>query len=275
MDIITFFVYYSHIQAQAVRGAPIPSLTIQLVCCHHLKLASWNHQNLCAPFWRFYWNPFPGGSIEFAGKKTGLTPGQCMAIPPNTPFSSYSRGQIEQFYLHFLAAAPYDTTPPAVYLFPLTCDLQAAIEQAGNLVKAGAAQNHPRLSVLGTFLATYALCRVPEAALGPAHSDPRITSAIHEIEENYAGETGNLRLAKNARMNTNAFIRLFKEETGVTPQAYVLRKRIEKGCVMLHTTEMSIDEIAGTTGFCDRYHFSKVFKKQLNIGPAAFRKAGI
>jgi transcriptional regulator GlxA family with amidase domain len=34
---------------------------------------------------------------------------------------------------------------------------------------------------------------------------------------------------------------------------------------------MSVDEIAAAAGFCDRFHFSRIFKKQLGVGPARYR----
>jgi len=73
-------------------------------------------------------------------------------------------------------------------------------------------------------------------------------------------------------ISTNGFIRLFTSETDTSPQKYHRNKRIEKACLLLHFSEKNIDEIAIKTGFLDRYHFSREFKKSTSNTPAEFRK---
>jgi len=78
-------------------------------------------------------------------------------------------------------------------------------------------------------------------------------------------------LAHNACMATNAFARLFLHNTGYPPHRYILRRRLEKACVLLHHSTRTIDTIARECGFCDRYYFSKAFKKETGRSPAAYR----
>jgi transcriptional regulator GlxA family with amidase domain len=85
----------------------------------------------------------------------------------------------------------------------------------------------------------------------------------------------NADIARRVGMSTNAFIRLFSSEAGVPPQNWYTRHRIEYACLLLHHAAMSIDRIADETGFCDRAHFSRTFKRLRGLGPAAFRKSGI
>ena len=72
-------------------------------------------------------------------------------------------------------------------------------------------------------------------------------------------------------MSTNAFSRLFLNEVGRSPQKYILKRRIEKACIILHYSSDSIDSIAHKTGFCDRFYFSRMFKKKMNVSPVAYR----
>ncbi len=41
---------------------------------------------------------------------------------------------------------------------------------------------------------------------------------------------------------------------------------------MLSHSEISIKDVAEATGFCDRYHFSRVFKQLRGVGPAEYRQ---
>ena len=67
-------------------------------------------------------------------------------------------------------------------------------------------------------------------------------------------------------------LRMFKQDTGMTPQQYLIECRITQARNLLLNTSMSLDEIAEQTGFSDRYHFSKMFRKYADAAPAAFRK---
>ena len=53
---------------------------------------------------------------------------------------------------------------------------------------------------------------------------------------------------------------------------FVRARRIELAGVLLHNSAKKIEEIAAATGFCDRYHFSRVFKRLRGMGPAEFRR---
>jgi len=76
-------------------------------------------------------------------------------------------------------------------------------------------------------------------------------------------------------MATNSFSRLFKEHTGDTLQYFIRKKRVNKACLMLLHSNNSIDEIAEITGFANRYHFTRIFKKIRGYTPAKYRKTCI
>lgn len=81
--------------------------------------------------------------------------------------------------------------------------------------------------------------------------------------ENAAGKFG---------LDKYKFIRLFKQETGLTPNHYVILKRIEKSKLLLQTNNNLLD-IAIEPGFYDATHFCRVFRKITGITPLAYRKA--
>lgn len=68
------------------------------------------------------------------------------------------------------------------------------------------------------------------------------------------------------------FLRLFKDETGLTPNNYIILKRIEKSKQLLQTSADLLD-IALETGFYDATHLCKYFKKITGITPLAYRNA--
>jgi len=68
------------------------------------------------------------------------------------------------------------------------------------------------------------------------------------------------------------FLRLFKQQTGLTPNNYIILKRIEK-CKQLLQTQDDLLDIAIQTGFYDATHLCKYFKKITGITPLAYRQA--
>ncbi len=75
------------------------------------------------------------------------------------------------------------------------------------------------------------------------------------------------------KLDKYKFIRFFKQETGLTPNNYVIIRRIEK-CKELLQTQDDLLDIAIQTGFYDATHLCKYFKKITGITPLAYHNAG-
>ena len=73
-------------------------------------------------------------------------------------------------------------------------------------------------------------------------------------------------------LNKYKFLRLFKQQTGLTPNNYIILKRIEK-CKQLLETQDDLLAIAIETGFYDATHLCKYFKKVTGITPFAYRNS--
>ena len=78
-------------------------------------------------------------------------------------------------------------------------------------------------------------------------------------------------LAAIAQISPYHFIRLFRKSLGQTPHQYILHRRIEKGKSLLQHTQLSVEEIAASLGFCDRSHFAKYIKRFTGLTPRQLR----
>lgn len=79
-------------------------------------------------------------------------------------------------------------------------------------------------------------------------------------------------LAASCGMSEDHFIRRFKETLGKSPARYGMERRLEAASEMLVGEHLSIEEIAGRTGFVDRFHFSRAFKRQFQFAPGEYRR---
>jgi AraC-like DNA-binding protein len=91
------------------------------------------------------------------------------------------------------------------------------------------------------------------------------------IQKNINSKPTRNDLAKNFHITPEHINTLFKKELGMTPTKYQQRIRIYSACSLLREKGLSIKEAAEETGFCDEFHFSKVFKKIMGAPPSKFK----
>ena len=68
------------------------------------------------------------------------------------------------------------------------------------------------------------------------------------------------------------FARVFKQETGASPAAYVEAARVEAARRLLETTDCPLDEVAEAAGLGSVETLHRAFKRQLATTPAAYRR---
>jgi AraC-like DNA-binding protein len=78
--------------------------------------------------------------------------------------------------------------------------------------------------------------------------------------------------AAQVGLNYENFRKRFVALTGESTGRYQKRRRLEWACAAIYHGEMSFKEIADTLGFCDVFHFSKAFKKEIGFTPSDYRK---
>lgn len=79
-------------------------------------------------------------------------------------------------------------------------------------------------------------------------------------------------VARIVGMSVRNLQRRFIETFKVTPQHYLAKLRVMKGCELLVRTNQSITEIALEVGFYDHSAFSKRFSDIVGVSPSAYRK---
>ena len=104
-----------------------------------------------------------------------------------------------------------------------------------------------------------------------AVASPRLAYVI-EMMESSLDEPIPLRdLASRAGISTRQIERLFKEQMGVGPSMFYLKRRLERARTMLRQTLLPIREVAVECGFGSTAHFSHAYKKAFGIPPTQER----
>ncbi|KAA6212152.1 GlxA family transcriptional regulator [Streptomyces albofaciens JCM 4342] len=79
-------------------------------------------------------------------------------------------------------------------------------------------------------------------------------------------------LAARMCLSERHFARVFKQETGSSPGAYVEAARVEMARRLLETTDCPLDQVAATAGLGSAETLHRAFRRQLATTPAAYRR---
>lgn len=79
-------------------------------------------------------------------------------------------------------------------------------------------------------------------------------------------------LARALGVGYSSFRREFRRRTGLSPQQYLLRVRLQRVQRLLGSTDQSIKEIAERLGFSSPYHLSATFSQYFGLAPSEWRR---
>ncbi|HAD97131.1 MAG TPA: AraC family transcriptional regulator [Cryomorphaceae bacterium] len=123
------------------------------------------------------------------------------------------------------------------------------------------------------------LCMLRLQNLGTLRKDFRLNgnrspfhAVLHYISERLSSDIRIEELCNVACMSKSSFYRAFTEEYGITPVQLILEERLKYAKSLLTDhPEISIKEVAYTSGFNDPNYFSRMFRKIEGQSPSDFR----
>jgi AraC-like DNA-binding protein len=224
-----------------------------------------------SPCWILHWNQTRTATLRFQGHFWRLPPTVLsLAAPRTITHETFELGE-ECTYLHFNLGPRYDRVESRVLVLPARGTIRALLKELSDDYR-----RKDRLDPVDEFgahaLIALVLRQIPPSFWPPPPRDPRIQTALGQLDERFGERITNPILAAAAHLSTSSFLRLFSEQVGEPPQRYLTRRRLEQAALMLAQTDRSIDDIAGACGFCDRNYFTACFKRHYNRGPAGFRR---
>lgn len=92
------------------------------------------------------------------------------------------------------------------------------------------------------------------------------------IAQNYQLPAPVALMVQRSGLPERSFKRRFQLATGMSPLEYVHNLRLEEAKQMLECDDLSIEAIANEVGYEDAGFFSRLFRRQVGVTPAAYRK---
>lgn len=97
-------------------------------------------------------------------------------------------------------------------------------------------------------------------------------SVIDYIRKNLNAKIDFKKLASDHHLSYNRFRTVFKNNTGVSLQQYLIQERLENAKRLMINTDLSLKEISAKTGFNSLFYFSKIFKNKMGYSPGQIRR---
>lgn len=99
------------------------------------------------------------------------------------------------------------------------------------------------------------------------------SNAMDIIIKNYRNQDFTVeKLANEMDFSPTHLRRIFLSCQGNSPKKTINDIRLEQSKLLLTTSNLSISEISLSVGFCDQFHFSKLFKERFSLSPMEYRK---
>lgn len=231
------------------KGAKMNISVTLLGCGSGLAPASWRTDNLPRPYRLYY---IKGGTAfyQLGTKEYPMKKDHFYLFPSSLPFFSRQEPEdrLDHVYYDFIM------TPPIISQEPVVCSLEehplfpsflSIMQQTilDSLQQPTPEKKDIAAAVLEAFLTLF--CSVKPAA-GSFDSD--ILSSIAYIETHYSEPITVSDMAAGLFLNTDYFIRKFKNTVGITPYVYLTRLRLSIA-VRLLKNGMSLQDTAAATGF--------------------------
>ena len=260
----------------------------------------WNFRNVSSPFTRIYLVTEGCAQVQSCGETHSLTPGNMYIIPAFTRHSNICDGRFGHYYVHIYTdtasgqdifgnlAFPFEIRGTEIdeVLFKCLCEHNSAMalknsdpkiyDNKHSLIECVRLnRERPLFDRLESKGVIYQLLsRFVRQASPRYHTENKgVRQALECIERRISDTIRVEELAETACISVDHFIRLFKQEVGLTPMHFIIEKKMTRAQLMLATERTSIKEIAYSLGYDDPSYFSRIFRNHVGCSPQNYRNS--
>lgn len=258
----------------------------------------WNWSDVSSPFTRLYYVTAGSAQIQIEDRILDLVPGRMYLVPSFTKHTNICTEHFEHYYIHIYEEGPSSNNLFEEYVFPFEvepraedlmlfkrlCELNPRVKLLQSNPKSY--DNQPTLiqtirinkardfqdkvesrGILFILVSHFLGAAYPKSYSG----DNRIKKALSYIRKSADTKIQVKDLAKISALSVEHFIKVFKRETGETPNRYITRTKMEKAMVLLVTSTLPVKTIAFNLGYDDVSYFNRTFKSFAGMTPQQYR----
>lgn len=220
--------------------------------------------------WEFIYCTSGSGKLVFKDQELYYKTGDIAIIPSSFPHSNQSDDGFTNIYIN-MDNASLPIKNPTIISDDASKHILEAFESLYYHYYSNIEKRSLIVSSLGMLILSYFV----------AHQETSdVSTIVQKIEanilENFADCYYDLNDYLKQFYFSNDYIRkLFKKELGITPNQYLIDKRLQTSANLLQSLSQensNISDIAITCGFKDPLYFSRMFKKKYSVSPSEYAK---
>ncbi len=100
----------------------------------------------------------------------------------------------------------------------------------------------------------------------------QLKNALHYVQKFYDQEISVRKAAEQCGFSESHFMKLFKEFTGMSFNAYLVNYRLDLAAKQLAETNLKVIDVAENCGFHNQSYFTRAFQKKYGKTPVGYRK---
>ncbi|NGP45543.1 AraC family transcriptional regulator [Bacillaceae bacterium SIJ1] len=210
-------------------------------------------------------------------KQIDLKPGQMMLLLPDQQVHIAFSSQEETWH-RWITVFEYDIDVKILEMMHQLPQHRLISEQMNRLLDALVGIQRQNIPGSSAVLNTLALSVFQQYAIECKNDvkeltvHPAVTLVQTLIQERYHEELTLSLLASKGCISVSYLVRLFRQNTRMTPMQYIWKYRMERGVELLRTTGLTVKEIADRCGFKSPYHFSRIVKTNKGLTPTDIQK---
>ena len=218
------------------------------------------------------------GTYTCGGKTYPLCAGQGFMIIPDMP-NTYTADIDEPWryiYANFCGADDETLVHNAglnednmIFEFDLTDDMLHDLTMMHSSSKDQSARGY---DVTGYFLLVMSRLVRSNSQRNTNSNLPQhyVRRAISYIEDNYPEKISVEGIAAHIGIDRTYLHRIFKKNLNISPAQFLISYRLERAKAMMEHDNLTISEIAVSTGFFDAAHFTRAFSEKYGISPGRY-----
>ncbi len=241
--------------------------------CYAVLDSKWNNKESDLTVTRLYYIvDSENAYVVSGGKRTDLLPGYAYVIPSGFHFERHC-DRLEKLFFHISLTKEngFDMLEGA----EIICSLNLGVDKVNQIVQAFFEGNSVNAFIVKSNMyqcLSQALIENCVDGNEELKFSPIVKLTIEAIKREMNYSLGIKDIADELFVSESNLSKVFKKEIGYTIGEYNREYIMKEAERRLLEPEISVQRVSESLGFCDRFYFSKAFKKRFGVTPVEYRK---
>ena len=234
---------------------------------------SWHNSKVCSPFTRLYYVDSGRARLHTEYGDVFMEPENIYLIPAGLTYDYEGMPSVHKLFFHLNLFKPdgYDLMLEFHQVGILPCSL----EHMRALRALYESDRFADMVLLKGSVSGTVADMIRKYGIGAGANEscsPLVQNTMKYIRSHLSVKLNISEVADSMFVSVSTLTKTFKEQTGRTVGAYIDDLVMYSAQRRLLHTDLSVNEVSETLGFCDQFYFSRYFKRRCGESPLKYRK---